>query len=225
MGGETPAPTPNAPEQSASVTPGDAEPGITPEQELREAMTYDTESQQIVDPEYYDILAAQGGIDLQDEKRLIDTDYAATVIQGKLNNITMATETGNEDAILATFYQTAPGEFGPAQEDVDIIREQAGLKQDFQEQYASYPISSLTLGGLKEVVPYTDNHDKVDVTFMVTRVDYGNYTEGQEPVRFASLEEWSVPLHLNDVAGWSDGGTRKDWSFDDIVINSIETIE
>jgi hypothetical protein len=220
---------------SAPVVPGNPEvPSASPTeteespQQERDAMHYVTSDASFVDQAFYDnapTSSGDGPVGGPDASQYIDKDTVSHVVDGILNNITVATETGNEDAVIAAYHQTAPGEFGNSQDEVDVIEQQSELKQQFIEQNPDYPVSGLVREEVVSVAPDPTDKNKVSVTFTVLHTTYGNYVEGQDVVKFQSQETWSFDLVRESVAGLSDGSTPTSWLVENSSVDSSVPVQ
>ena len=195
-------------------------------------MRYAYESDYFIDPAWYDVEqptpppdgGPYGGPSVEP---YVDKEVAADVVNDLLQNIVMARETGNNDAIIASYAQTTPGDFGEVQEEFDAIRANAEAAQKFSQEFPDYPVSSLTLDGDILVGSPVDNKDTAAMTFTVINTTYGNYRPGQDVIEFKSRETWNVTLVRQAVSGWSDkpaGQYTTMWLISDNAISSIETI-
>ena len=186
----------------------------TPQQLERESMTYGTKADYFIDPEWYAIVEANGGIGGPEEDALINREYLAEVIQNLLDNQTVAIETGNPDAIIATYSQDTPGDYGNMSGSVGSLQSQAEYRKTLTENDPSLPVGSMELRSILGVSPYVEDKNMVDVSILFNRVDYNVDPQG-EVLRTISQEEYNWTIrHDSDVSGWSDGGYRANWGID-----------
>ncbi|HRJ06804.1 MAG TPA: hypothetical protein PK096_01390 [Candidatus Saccharibacteria bacterium] len=223
------------PGNSAPANPGETaeppelEPGgeLSPA-EQREAMYYAVESDYFIDEAWYDQVGSSSGdgpVGATDVTPYVNQEVLNDVVNDHLNNLTVATETGSNDAIIAAYGQIAPGEFGDVQDEVEQIRAQSEAIKDFSEQNPDYPVSSIVLQSIDSVSPSTTNKDEVTITYTVLKTTYGNYTPGQDIVEFKMLESWTETFQRQDVEGWSDAPADQytaTWVSTSFSLNSSE---
>lgn len=228
IGGEGAPRTVDKDEVGAPAVPGGGETEAvkTPEQELRDSLTYGTEYEYFVDPKFYSEMTEYGGIDGNLEKSYIDESYAQTVVQNLLNNKLVALETGNEDAILATYNQVSPGNFGEMSGSVGGLRDQAAFLKEQREKNPSFPVGSLELISLVDVTPDPTDKNIVEVQLSFDDVSYG--VDGQGNVaKYHTVDDYTWILERDDdVSGWSDGGERSNWGIkSEQLIDMVEVNE
>ena len=146
------------------------------------------------------------------------------MIQEKLTNLTTALETGSEDAIIASYRQSGLGEYGDLDGSVGSLRDQAAYKQGLVEADPTLPVSFIGLVSLNSISPGLDKNS-MEVSFTLERTDYGVDAEGA-PREYKTVEDWTWILEREDtVAGWSDGGTRSNWSIAQETLENLNDVK
>lgn len=207
----------------APAVPGETEPLIA---QQRADMYYAYEPDYFISDEFYlnNPAPTEGGPGgYSDPSEYIDQTVVHDLVSDLLHNMTVATETGSEDAIIATYAQESDGNFGNMQDEVDVLRQQIELKQGFIGQYPDYPIGSIVLQSIDSVSPNTANKDHASIELTVQNTQYGNYNAGEEPVAFITTESWSWDLERREVNGFSASSGTTMWVITNASVNSSET--
>lgn len=172
----------------------------------REALVVQYAQEDIINPTFWESGRTEPNTDE------IDLVAAAATVRKLEENKRMFAETGNPDALLATYGQpNSNGKYGGAQRDVDFSRSERAEAETSQQFDPTYPVSKVTNVIIEQVIPGMRPTDPITVIATVERELYTsilNAGDTYQPIN--ATDTFAYDLLVGEIVkGWSDGGERR----------------